>query len=123
MNKEIWISIDIIYTECSVENILYDANDLTVQLTRHDNGKILSVKFCNVMSYRVTLEQFRWADAGIGGKTTPLYEIRNSNYIEWIMNCGMQQLYSSSLPLKHFAIKTTEHVIDVITTERFSISE
>lgn len=123
MEKEIWHPICDISTECSVENILYDANDLTVELTLYDNGQMLRVKFGNVMSYRVTLEQFRWADAGIGGKTTPLYEIRNSNYIEWIMNCGMQQLYSSSLPLKHFAIKTTEHVIDVITTERYSISE
>lgn len=123
MNKETWCSIDIIHTEYSVENILYDASDLTVELARYDNGKILRVKFCNVMAYRVTLEQFRWADTGIDGKTTPLYEIRNSNYIEWIMNCGMQQLYGSSMLLKHFAIKTTEHVIDVITTEMYSISE
>lgn len=123
MNKETWSSIDIIHTECSVENILYDANDLIVELARYDNGKRLRVKFCNVMAYRVTLEQFRWVDAGIDGKTTPLYEIQNSNYIEWIMDCGMQQLYSSNLPLKHFAIKTTEHVIDIITTERYSISE
>lgn len=123
MEKEIWTTIGEINTECSVEDILYDASDLTVGLARYDNGKILRVKFCNVMAYRVTLEQFRWVDAGIDGKTTPLYEIRNSNYIEWIMNCGMQQLYSSNLPLNHFAIKTTEHVIDVITTELYSISE
>lgn len=122
MNKEVWNSVSGIDTECSVNDILYNATDLTIMLRRLDNDRQVRVVFKNIIAYRVTLEQFRWVDVGTGGKTTPLYEIRDSLYIQWIRKCGLEQLYGYGLKLRHFAIKTTEHIIDIITTESCSIS-
>ena len=34
---------------------------------------------------------------------------------------GMRELYSSSLNVRHYAISTTEHIIDVLTTESYII--
>jgi len=37
------------------------------------------------------------------------------------MATGMRMLYGSSLNVKHYAIKTTEHIVDVLTSEAYII--
>ena len=51
----------------------------------------------------------------------PLYEVSNSIYLNEVMATGMRMLYGSSLNVKHYAIKTTEHIVDVLTSETYII--
>ena len=98
MKNEIYHTINVIGCECSVNSIDYDASDLIVVLDRFDNNKTVTIRFKNVFAYRVTLI-----------------------YLNEVMATGMRMLYGSSLNVKHYAIKTTEHIVDVLTSEAYII--
>ena len=51
----------------------------------------------------------------------PLYEVCNSIYLSEMMATGMRMLYGSSLNVKHYVIKTTEHIVDILTSEAYII--
>ena len=121
MKNEIYHTINVIGCECSVNSIDYDASDLIVALDRFDNNKTVTIRFKNVFAYRVTLEHFRIIEVMDGGTSHPLYEVSNSIYLNEVMATGMRMLYGSSLNVKHYAIKTTEHIVDVLTSEAYII--
>lgn len=56
-----------------------------------------------------------------GLTSQPLYEVENSAYLSEMLMTGMRELYSSSLNVRHYAISTTEHIIDVLTAESYII--
>ena len=121
MKNEIYHTINVIGCECSVNSIDYDASDLIVALDRFDNNKTVTIRFKNVFAYRVTLEHFRMTEVMVGLTSSPLYEVENSSYLGEIMATGMSALYGSSLNVKHYAIKTTEHIVDILTSESYII--
>ena len=74
------------------------------------------------MSMRiVSLEHFRICEVMEGLTSQPLYEVENSAYLSEMLMTGMRELYSSSLNVRHYAISTTEHIIDVLTAESYII--
>lgn len=119
MKNEIYHTINVIGCECSLNSIDYDASDLIVALDRFDNNKTVTIRFKNVFAYRVTLEHFRMIEVMVGLTSGPLYEVENSYYLGEIMATGMSALYGSSLNVKHYAIKTTEHIVDILTSETY----
>lgn len=119
MKNEIYHTINVIGCECSVNSIDYDDSDLIVALDRFDNNKTVTIRFKNVFAYRVTLEHFRMTEVMAGLTSSPLYEVENSSYLGEIMATGMSALYGSSLNVKHYAIKTTEHIVDILTSETY----
>lgn len=121
MESEIYHQINVIGCECSVNSIDYDASDLIVALDRFDNNKTVTIRFKNVFAYRVTLEHFRMTEVMVGLTSSPLYEVENSSYLGEIMATGMSALYGSSLNVKHYAIKATEHIVDILTSEAYII--
>ena len=121
MKNEIYHTINVIGCECSVNSIDYDASDLIVALDRFDNNKTVTIRFKNVFAYRVTLEHFRIIEVMVGLTSSPLYEVENSSYLGEIMATGMSALYGSSLNVKHYAIKTTEQIVDILISEAYII--
>lgn len=121
MESEIYHQINVIDCECSVNSIDYDASDLIVALDRFDNNKTVTIRFKNVFAYRVTLEHFRMTEVMVGLTSSPLYEVENSSYLGEIMATGMSALYGFSLNVKHYAIKTTEQIVDILTSEAYII--
>lgn len=118
---EIWNSIRMIACEFSVNSISYNATDLIVELERFDNKGIVKIEFKEVFAYRVTLEHFRINDILDGVGIAPLYEVENSDYYNWLMQSGMKVLYGDTLKVRHYAIKTTEHIIDIITPDSYMV--
>ena len=121
MNSEIYHPVNLIDCECSINSIDYNATDLIVELERFDNKGIVRVEFKEVFAYRVTLEHFRINDILEGAGMAPLYEVKNSDYYSWLMQSGMKVLYDDTLKVRHFAIKTTEHIIDIITPDSYMV--
>lgn len=121
MGSEIYHQINVIDCECSINSIDYDATDLKIMLDRFDDRGTITIRFRNVFAYRVTLEHFRIAEIMDGLTSQPLYEVRNSEYLKEVMATGMKVLYGSSLNVKHYAIKTTEHIVDILTSEQYII--
>ena len=121
MNSEIYHPINLIDCECSINSIDYNATDLVVELERFDNKGIVRVEFKEVFAYRVTLEHFRINDILEGAGMAPLYEVKNSDYYSWLMQSGMKVLYDDTIKVRHFAIKTTEHIIDIITPDSYMV--
>ena len=121
MKNEIYHTINVIDCECSINSIDYDAADLKIILDCFDNRGTIAIRFRNVFAYRVTLEHFRMTEVMVGLTSSPLYEVENSSYLGEIMATGMGALYGSSLNVKHYAIKTTEHIVDILTSETYII--
>lgn len=121
MNSEIYHPINLIDCECSVNSIDYNATDLIVKLERFDNKGIVRIEFKEVFAYRVTLEHFRINDILDGAGIAPLYEVENSEYYNRLMQSGMKVLYGDALKVRHFAIKTTEHIIDILTPNTYTV--
>lgn len=121
MESEIYHQINVIDCECSINSIDYDATDLKIMLDRFDNRGMITIRFKNIYAYRVTLEHFRITEIMDGVSSHPLYEVRNSVYLGEVMATGMRVLYGSSLSIKHYAIKTTEHIVDILTSEAYII--
>ncbi len=121
MNSEIYHPVNLIDCECSINSIDYNATDLIVELERSDNKGIVRIEFKEVFAYRVTLEHFRINDILEGAGMAPLYEVKNSDYYSWLMQSGMKVLYDDTLKVRHFAIKTTEHIIDIITPDSYMV--
>ena len=121
MNSEIYHPINLIDCECSINSIDYNATDLVVELERFDNKGIVRVEFKEVFAYRLTLEHFRINDIMEGVCIAPLYEVENSEYYNWLMQSGMKVLYGDTFKVRHFAIKTTEHLIDIITPDSYMV--
>ena len=106
-----------------VNSIDYDATDLIIILDRFDNNQTFTIRFKNVYAYRVTLEHFRITEVidGLTTQSQPLYEVENSSYLSEVMASGMKALYGSSLNVKHYVISTTEHIVDILTSESYII--
>lgn len=121
MKNEIYHPLNRIDCECSINSIDYDATDLTIVLDRFDNNQTITIRFKNIYAYRVTLEHFRITEIMDGVTSHPLYEVSNSIYLSEVMATGMRMLYGSSLNVKHYAIKTTEHIVDILTSEAYII--
>ena len=114
VSQEEWIPLPFIVGECSLSNIGYDATNLLVELDSFQEGRTIKIVFTDVFSYRVTLEQFRWAEFSHTPKVSAtLIKVINSRYIEWMENAGMKQLYNSDLEISHYMLRTTEHIVDV----------
>ena len=118
--KEEWCPSHIIGCECSVNNVSYDATDLIIEVEPFNDKGVLKLIFRNIFSYRITLEHFRWCDDSIDTRKHTIYEVHNSRYIEWLNNAGLRELYDKA-QVHHYAIKTTEHIIDVLTPETMEI--
>ena len=121
MESEIYHQINVIDCECSINSIEYDATDLKIMLDRFDDRGTITILFRNVFAYRVTLEHFRMTEVMVGLTSSPLYEVENSSYLGEIMATGMRALYGTSLNVKHYAIKATEHIVDILTSEAYII--
>lgn len=121
MESEIYHHINVIDCECSIISIDYDATDLKIMLDRFDNNGTITIRFRNVFAYRVTLEHFRITEVMDGLTSSPLYKVENSSYLGEIMVTGMRALYNSFLNVKHYAIKTSEHIVDILTSEAYII--
>lgn len=121
MKNEIYHPVNMVDCECSINSIDYDATDLIIVLDRFDNNKTITIRFKDIYAYRVTFEHFRIAEIMDGLTSQPLYEVRNSEYLNEVMATGMRVLYGSSLNVKHYAIKTTEHIVDILTSETYII--
>ena len=121
MNSEIYHPINMIDCECSINSIVYNATDLVVELERFDNKGIVRIEFKEVFAYRVTLEHFRINEVMNGLTLQPLYIVENSSYLKEIMATGMKVLYDTSLNVTHYAIKTAEHIVDILTSEDYII--
>ena len=112
--QEEWIPLPFIRGECSLSGIEYDATNLLVELDSFQEGRTIKIVFADVFSYRVTLEQFRWAEFSHAPKVSAtLVKVINSRYIEWIEDAGMKQIYDSDLDISHYMLRATEHIIDV----------
>ena len=80
------------------------------------------LQFC-LYAYRVILEHFRITEEMNGLTSHPLYEVENSAYLSEVMATGMEKLYDLPLKVKHYVISTTEHIIDILTSESYHIIE
>ena len=121
MKNEIYHPLNIVGCECSINSIDYDASDLAIVLDRFDNNQTITIRFKNIYAYRVTLEHSKITEIMDGVTSHPLYEVSNSIYLSEVMATGMRMLYGSSLNVKHYAIKTTEHSVDILTSEAYII--
>lgn len=120
---EKWIPLQYIVGECSVSRIEYDATNLLVELDSFREERTVEIIFSDVFSYRVTLEHFRWAEFVNTPQTSAtLIKVENSNYIKWLEDAGVKQLYDSSLNIVHYMLQTTEHIIDVALLYNSSIT-
>lgn len=121
MKDEIYHPINVVGCECAINSIDYDATDLIICLDRFDNNQTITIRFKNVYAYRVTLEHFRKTEVMNGISSQPLYEVEKSAYLSEVMATGMKALYGTSLNVKHYAVNTTEHIIDILTSETYVI--
>lgn len=123
MKNEIYHPINMIGCECSINSISYDATELVVILDRFDSNRKVTIRFKNVYAYRITLEHFRITEVMdcLTLHSQPLYEVENSLYLNELMAIGMNVLYGSSLNVKHYTINTTEHIVDILTSETYII--
>lgn len=121
MKDEIYHPINVVGCECAINSIDYDATDLIICLDRFDNNQTITIRFKNVYAYRVTLEHFRITEVMNGISSQPLYEVEKSAYLSEVMATGMKALYGTSLNVKHYAVNTTEHIIDILTSETYVI--
>lgn len=121
MKDEIYHPINVVGCECAINSIDYDAIDLIICLDRFDNNQTITIRFKNVYAYRVTLEHFRITEVMNGISSQPLYEVEKSAYLSEVMATGMKALYGTSLNVKHYAVNTTEHIIDILTSETYVI--
>lgn len=121
MKDEIYHPINVVGCECVINSIDYDATDLIICLDRFDNNQTITIQFKNVYAYRVTLEHFRITEVMNGISSQPLYEVEKSAYLSEVMVTGMKALYGTSLNVKHYAVNTTEHIIDILTSETYVI--
>lgn len=121
MKKEIYHPIDDVKCECSIISIDYDATDLVIGLDRFDNNQTITIRFKNVYAYRVTLEHFRMTEVMAGLTSMSFYEVENSTYLNEVMATGMGVLYGSSLNVRHYVIKATEHIVDILTSDTYTI--
>ena len=121
MKDEIYHPINVVGCECAINSIDYDATDLIICLDRFDNNQTFTIRFKNVYAYRVTLEHFRITEVMNGISSQPLYEVEKSAYLSEVMATGMKALYGTSLNVKHYAVNTTEHIIDILTSETYVI--
>lgn len=123
MENEIYHPLFVTDCECSINSIDYDAIDLRVVLDRFDNKGTIAILFKNVYAYRVILEHFRITEEMNELTSHPLYEVENSAYLSEVMATGMEKLYDLPLKVKHYVISTTEHIIDILTSESYHIIE
>ena len=116
MKNEIYHPLNLVDCECSI-------NSITIVLDRFDNNQTITIRFKDVYAYSVTLEHFRITEVmdGITSQSQPLYEVENSAYLSEVMKTGMRVLYGTSLNVKHYMIKSTEHIIDILTSETYII--
>ena len=121
MKDEIYHPINVVGCECAINSIDYDATYLIICLDRFDNNQTITIRFKNVYAYRVTLEHFRITEVMNGISSQPLYEVEKSAYLSEVMATGMKALYGTSLNVKHYAVNTTEHIIDILTSETYVI--
>lgn len=122
-SNEEWIPIPFITGECSLSKIEYDATNLVVKLDSFHKKRSIRIVFADIFSYRVTLEQFRWADFDHAPiVSTPLVKIENSLFIKWVEDAGLKQLYDSKLKLSHYMLRTTEHIIDIALLSESAIT-
>ena len=64
------------------------------------------------------MEHFRWEEYRNTEKTHEiLYNIENSNYIKWIQDSGMRQLYGDNPKVKHYLVYTNAEIIDIVLNE------
>lgn len=103
----------------SVQSIRLIMMPLTLQSCLIVLTTINRLPFNLIYAYRVTLEHFRITEIMDGVTSHPLYEVRNSVYLGEVMATWMSALYGSSLNVKHYAIKTTEHIVDILTSETY----
>lgn len=108
------MSVQLILLTMMLPTLLLRLTDLTII-------RQLQSDLRNVFAYRVTLEHFRIIEVMDGVTSHPLYEVSNSIYLNEVMATGMRMLYGSSLNVKHYAIKTTEYIVDVLTSEAYII--
>ena len=112
---ERWTPLQYIAGECSLSRMEYDATNLLVELDSFLENRVIKVVFSDVLSYRVTLEHFRWADFVDKPKTkSTLVRVVNSNFVKWLEDAGEKQLYGNTLNIVHYMLQTTEHIIDVV---------
>lgn len=122
-SNEEWIPLSFITGECSLSKIEYDATNLVVELDSFHEERSIRIVFADIFSYRVTLEQFRWADFDHAPiVSTPLVKIKNSLFIKWVEDAGLKQLYDSKLKLSHYMLRTTEHIIDIALLSESAIT-
>jgi hypothetical protein len=115
---ETWNSVDCIKGEYSTNEILYDATNLTVKLDSFKDNSTVTLFFPNVLAYRVSLEHFRWLEyKDTGNCHDLLYIVENSNYIKWIQDSGMRQLYGDTPSIKHYLLYTNAEIIDVLLND------
>lgn len=119
---EVWNKIDCIEGEYSINEILYDAINLIIKLDSFNDDSVATLFFPNVLAYRVTMEHFRWYEyKDTGNYHDLLYIVENSNYIKWIQNSGMKQLYGDIPSVKHYLLYTNAEIIDVLLNDNEKI--
>lgn len=119
VKKEKWIPITELRGECSVSSIIFDPNNiLTLELDSFLLDNEVKISFHDVFAYRVTMEHFRWRGVQPVDKTKQaLYCVMNSSYKDWLIKEGFDQLYGKTIPIKHYVLYCTEHIIDVLAPE------
>lgn len=85
--------------------------------TRDEKDEV-TFAFPDVLAYRNTLECYRLSDVDVnvskGEIISALYEVKNSNYLDWIANAGYRQIYGEPTDLRHMLIYLDDYVWDVI---------
>lgn len=97
----------------------FDGNDLVINIvsTRDEKDEV-TFAFPDVLAYRNTLECYRLSDVDVnvskGEIISALYEVKNSNYLDWIANAGYRLIYGEPTDLRHLLIYLDDYVWDVI---------
>ena len=97
----------------------FNGNDLVIKVvSTRDKTDEVSFVFPDVLAYRNTLECYRLSDVDVNvssdGIFSVVYEIKNSDYLEWIADAGYRLLYGEPTDLRHLLIYLDDCVWDVI---------
>ena len=90
---------------------------INIVSTRNEKDEV-TFAFPDVLAYRNTLECYRLSDVDVnvskGETISALYEVKNSNYLDWIANAGYRLIYGEPTDLRHLLIYLDDYVWDVI---------
>jgi hypothetical protein len=118
-HREVCVPIENIFGDFMLTSFNYGSIDLLLTIkpiSSHEDGRtiqfpeILCVKETSIFRHGIDNQELKLSNLS----ESVLYEVQNSNFIEWMAYAGYRQLYGEPKNLRHIRIKLQNMIYDVI---------